>query len=209
MNTSIKEHWDEIYDALDPDELTWYEEIPAPSIKLLSRCNINKDEPILDVGAGASTFIDYLVDQGFKNIIAADISEIALNKLKERLGKEKASAVKWIVDDITRPIHIQNLRDVAVWHDRAVLHFLLEEHQRQMYLSTMKNVIKKGGYVIIAAFSLKGAKKCSGLDVKNYDQDMLAEFLGEDFRLLEYFDYTYYMPSGKRRPYIYALFQNK
>lgn len=209
MNTSIKEHWDEIYDALDPDELTWYEEIPAPSIKLLSKCNINKDEPILDVGAGASTFIDYLVDQGFKNIIAADISEIALNKLKERLGKEKASAVKWIVDDITRPIHIQNLRDVAVWHDRAVLHFLLEEHQRQMYLSTMKNVIKKGGYVIIAAFSLKGAKKCSGLDVKNYDQDMLAEFLGEDFRLLEYFDYTYYMPSGKPRPYIYALFQNK
>ncbi|MFZ3168924.1 MAG: class I SAM-dependent methyltransferase [Candidatus Methanoperedens sp.] len=209
MNISIKEHWNEIYEALDPDELTWYEEIPAPSIKLLSKCNINKDEPVLDVGAGASTFIDYLIDQGFKNIIAADISEIALNKLKERLGKEKASLVRWIVDDITQPIHIQNLRDIAVWHDRAVLHFLLEEHQQQMYLSTLKKVIKKGGYVIIAAFSLKGAKKCSGLDVKNYDQNMLAEFLGEDFSLLEYFDYTYYMPSGKPRPYIYALFQNQ
>ena len=209
MNTSIKEHWNEIYEALDPDELTWYEEIPAPSIKLLSRCNINKDEPVLDVGAGASTFIDYLIDQGFKNIIAADISEIALNKLKERLGTEKASLVRWIVDDITQPIHIQNLRDIAVWHDRAVLHFLLEEDQQQMYLSTLKKVIKKGGYVIIAAFSLKGAKKCSGLDVKNYDQDMLAKFLGEDFRLLEYFDYTYYMPSGKPRPYIYALFQKQ
>jgi len=209
MNISMKEHWNEIYEALDPDELTWYEEIPAPSIKLLSRCNINKDEPVLDVGAGASTFIDYLIDQGFKNIIAADISEIALNKLKERLGKEKASLVKWMVDDITQPIHIQNLRDIAVWHDRAVLHFLLEEHQQQMYLSTLKKVIKKGGYVIIAAFSLKGAKKCSGLDVKNYDQNMLAEFLGEDFSLLEYFDYTYYMPSGKPRPYVYTLFQNK
>ncbi|VVB53698.1 Ubiquinone/menaquinone biosynthesis C-methyltransferase UbiE [uncultured archaeon] len=209
MNISMKEHWNEIYEALDPDELTWYEEIPAPSIKLLSRCNINKDEPILDVGAGASTFIDYLIDQGFANIIAADISEIALDKLKERLGKEKAAKVRWIVDDITRPIHIQNLRDVAVWHDRAVLHFLLEEDQQQMYLSTLKKVIKKGGYVIIAAFSLKGAKKCSGLDVKNYDQNMLAEFLGEDFRLLEYFDYTYYMPSGKPRPYVYTLFQNK
>ena len=209
MNTLMKEHWNEIYEALDADELTWYEEIPAPSIKLLSKCHINKDETILDVGAGASTFIDYLVNQGFKNIIAADISEIALNKLKERLGKEKATIVRWIVDDITRPVHIQNLRDIAVWHDRAVLHFLLEDEQQQTYLSTLKKVIRKGGYVIIAAFSLKGAKKCSGLDVKNYDQDMLAEFLGEDFILIEYFDYIYYMPSGKARPYIYTLFQKK
>jgi hypothetical protein len=35
------------------------------------------------------------------------------------------------------------------------------------------------------------------LDEKNYNQDILAEFLGEDFKLLEYFDHTYYMPSGK------------
>ena len=207
MNDSMKKHWNEIYEALDVDELTWYEEIPEQSIKLLSKCHIIEDETILDVGAGASTFVDYLVNQGFKNIIATDISEIALNKLKERLGKEKASSVRWIVDDITQPIHIQNLRDIAVWHDRAVLHFLLEESQQSMYLSTLKKVIKTGGYVIIAAFSLKGAKKCSGLDVKNYDQNMLAKFLGEDFSMLEYFDHTYYMPSGKPRPYIYTLFQ--
>ncbi len=205
----MKEHWNEIYEALDVDELTWYEEIPEPSIRLLSRCHINKNESILDVGAGASTFIDYLINQGFTNIIAADISEIALNRLKERLGKAKASCVRWIVDDITRPIHIQNLRDIAVWHDRAVLHFLLEENQQMMYLSTLRKVIKKGGYVIIAAFSLKGAKKCSGLDVKNYDQNMIARFLGEDFDLLEYFDYTYHMPSGEPRPYTYALFQKR
>ncbi len=207
MNASMKEHWDEIYEALDVDELTWYEKIPEPSIRLLSKCHINKDEPILDVGAGASTFIDYLIDKGFKNVIAADISEIALNKLKERLGKQKASMVKWIVDDVTKPAHIQDLRDIALWHDRAVLHFLLEENQQKVYLSTLKKVIKKKGYVIIAAFSLKGAKKCSGLDVKNYDQNLLAKFLGKDFKLLEYFDHTYYTPSGKPRPYIYALFQ--
>lgn len=207
MNDSMKEHWDEIYEALDADELTWYEEMPESSIKLLSKCHINKDKSILDVGAGASTFIDYLIDQGFTNIIATDISEIALNKIKERLGKEKASQVRWIVDDITQPAHIQNLRDIAVWHDRAVLHFLLEENQQQMYLSTLKKVVKKGGYVIIAAFSLKGAKKCSGLEVKNYDQNMLAEFLGKDFGLLDYFDYTHYMPSREPRPYVYTLFQ--
>ena len=161
------------------------------------------------MGAGASIFIDYLINQGFSNVIATDISEIALNKLKERLGKEKASRVRWIVDDITQPIYIQNLRDISVWHDRAVLHFLLQENQQQEYLSTLKKVLKRGGYVIIAAFSLEGAKRCSGLDVKNYDQNILAKFLGEDFSLLEYFNYTHYMPSGEPRDeYIYALFQN-
>ena len=207
MNASMKEHWDEIYAGLDVDELTWYEEIPEPSIRLLSKCNIDKNESILDVGAGASTFIDYLLNQGFKNIIAADISEIALNKIKERLGREKASSVRWIVDDITEPVHIPNIKDIAVWHDRAVLHFLLEEKQQKVYLSTLKKALKNKGYVIIATFSLKGARKCTGLDVKNYDQDLLAEFLGEDFKLLEYFDLTYHMPSGEPRPYIYTLFQ--
>ena len=207
MNSSMKEHWNEIYEALDADELTWYEEIPESSIKLLSECHINKDESILDVGAGASTFIDYLINQGYSNIIATDISEIALNKIKERLGEEKASLVRWIVDDITQPVHIQNLRDINVWHDRAVLHFLLDENKQQMYLSTLKKVIKKGGYVIIAAFSLKGAKKCSGLNVRNYDQNTLAEFLGKDFNLLDYFDYTHYMPSREPRPYVYTLFR--
>jgi hypothetical protein len=71
----------------------------------------------------------------------------------------------------------------------------------------LKTLEGYGIRVIIAAFSLKGAKNCTGLDVKNYDHDLLAEFLGEDFKLLEYFDHTYHMPSGEPRPYIYTLFQ--
>lgn len=202
----MKEHWNKVYASKEVDKLGWYEEIPTPSIKLLSHCNINKDKPILDIGSGSTTLIDYLIKQRFKNIIAVDISAIALKKLKQSLGKEKASLIKWIIDDITQPVQIQRLRDIAIWHDRALFHFLLEDSQREMYLSTLKKVVKKGGYVIIAVFSLKGAKKCSGLSIKNYDQAMLAEFLGEDFKLLEYFDYSYYMPSGDSRPYIYTLF---
>ena len=96
-----------------------------------------------------------------------------------------------------------------LWHDRAVLHFLLEEKQRSAYLSLLKRIVRKGGYVIIATFSLKGASKCSGLTVKNYDQDMLSDFLGEEFKLLEGFDYLYHMPSGDERSFIYTLFQRK
>ena len=67
--------------------------------------------------------------------------------------------------------------------------------------------LQRNRYVIISAFSLEGEKKCSGLDVKNYDQNMLVKFLGEDFSLLEYFNYKHYLPSGEPRSYIYTLFQ--
>jgi ubiquinone/menaquinone biosynthesis C-methylase UbiE len=205
----MKDHWNKVYNSKEINKLGWYEKTPVPSLKLISKCSVDKHDLILDVGAGSSTLIDFLLDQGYEHIIAVDISEIALKKIKERLGNKKNRLVKWIVDDITQPKYIQNLSNIALWHDRALLHFLLEEQQQQMYLTTLKKVVKRGGYVIIASFSLIGAKMCSGLNVMNYDQKMLSDFLGEDFELIEYFEHIYYMPSGEERPYIYTLFQRK
>jgi len=205
----MKEHWNKLYSSNDTRELGWYEETPEPSITLLSKCNISKDAAILDVGAGATTLIDFFIDSGYTNITVADISEAALEKLKARLGAERSLLVKWIADDLTQPKYISKLKDIALWHDRAVLHFLVEERWRQTYFSTLKKVVQKGGYVIIAAFSIGGAKKCAGLDVVNYDRNMLSEKLGNEFELIEAFDYSYHMPSGNIRPYIYTLFQKK
>ncbi|MFC1899941.1 hypothetical protein ACFLXP_06435 [Chloroflexota bacterium] len=76
-------------------------------------------------------------------------------------------------------------------------------------MTTLKKVVKLGGYVLIAAFSLKGATKCSGLDISNYDVTLLKELLGEEFELVEHFDYMYYMLSGNSKPYIYTFFKRK
>jgi len=209
MNKTMKEHWNKVYSSNETRKLGWYEETPKPSITLLSRCNLDKDAAIFDMGAGATTLIDYLIDEGYTNIAVADISKAALKRLKERLGKEKSSLVKWIVDDLTEPKYINQLKSIALWHDRAVLHFLVKENWQQAYFATLKKIVQKGGYVIIAVFAMGGAKKCSGLDVVNYDQNMLCERLGDDFELIEAFDYIYHMPSGKIRPYVYTLFQRK
>lgn len=205
---AMKEHWDNAYASRETSQLGWYEEKPACSIRLLDRCGLEKTDAILDVGAGASLFIDYLVGEGFQNVIAADISGAALDKLKERLG-EKARLARWVVDDVTNPAALLNLKDIALWHDRALLHFLLEDEQRAAYIATLKGVLKSGGYVIIGVFSLDGARKCSGLDLKNYDEKMLSDFLGGEFMLLESFSHTHQTPSGDERPYIYTLFQRK
>ena len=110
MDGTMKDHWNNVYASKEINKLGWYEEVSEPSIRLISKCPISKDDPILDVGAGASTLIDYLLNHGYENIIAVDISEIALNKLKERLGADKSSRVQWVVDDITQPAHMDNLK---------------------------------------------------------------------------------------------------
>ena len=71
----------------------------------------------------------------------------------------------------------------------------------------MNNLVKVGGYVIIAVFAMDGAIKCSGLNVKRYSSETLSEFLGTDYKLLKSFDYLYNMPSGDTRPYVYTLFK--
>jgi len=204
----LKDHWNEVYQSKDIEKLGWYEDAPLQSLNLIKKCGIYKDDEIIDVGCGASLLIDNLIDEGYGKITAVDISEAAIKKLKKRLGDDKASKVRWIIDDLASPTELINLKNISLWHDRAVLHFLTDESDRNSYRKILKNAVRKNGYVIIAAFSLKGAKKCSGLDVHRYDEKMLADFLGSDFTPLEYFDYVYQMPSGDLRPYVYTLFKH-
>jgi hypothetical protein len=50
---------------------------------------------------------------------------------------------------------------IALWHDKALLHFLLEEKERDMYLTGLKEMVRKGGYVIIVTFSLMGLRSAA------------------------------------------------
>jgi cyclopropane fatty-acyl-phospholipid synthase-like methyltransferase len=189
------------------NKLGWYEEIPQPSLSLINKCNLDKDAVILDIGSGATTLIKHLIMERYCNVVALDISEVALVKARKRLRTDEVELINWIVDDITVYNHISRIGSIDLWHDRTVLHFLTQELQQKGYLESLKGLVKKGGYVIIGVFSLDGAKKCSGLDVKNYNHSMIAEFLGNDFELIDHFPYLYLMPSGDARPYIYTQFK--
>ena len=202
-----KNHWDKVYSKSAINKLGWYEENPGPSLDLIRECNLEKNSTILDVGSGVSTLIKSLIHESYFNIYATDISAVALNRAKKLLDTKEAKNIRWIVDDITNPKNIFQLKKIDLWHDRTVLHFLTEEKHQKGYLETLRNLVRKEGFVIIAVFSLEGAKICSGLDVKNYDHNMIEEYLGKDFKLLKYFPYLYKMPSGDLRPYVYTLFQ--
>lgn len=205
----VKEHWEEVYEKQAVSKLGWFEESPDPSLNLIDTCRLGKNASMLHVGAGATTLLDILLKKGYENIVANDISAAALEKLKARLGPELAGKVHWMVDDLTSPDELNSLEPVDLWHDRAVLHFFNDLADQHSYFNLLRKLVKTEGYVIIAAFNLNGAKKCSGLPVFRYDQAMLQNKLGNDFSLLKAFDFTYHTPSGSTREYIYTLFQRK
>lgn len=201
-----REHWDNVYQGTEVDQLGWYEAAPEPSLSLIQECALPPDAPILTVGAGASTLVDELLAAHFRHIIVNDISPTALDKLKQRLG-EKQQKIQWVVDDLTNPQHLPDITPVALWHDRAVLHFFHKPEEQETYFQLLKKLVRPGGFVILAAFHVSGAAKCSGLPVHRYDQYMLADRLGPKFTLRRAFDHTYTMPAGDQRPNIYTLFQ--
>lgn len=201
---SSKEHWDNVYANKPHEKLGWFEKDLSPSIKLINLTDLKPSSRILNVGAGSTVLIDYLIEQGFENLIATDISEVSLQKLESRVGSKH---VEYIVDDLTRPNKLNHIAPVDIWIDRAVLHFFTDKKDQRTYFDLLKKLISPKGFAIIAEFNLDGALKCSGLDVCRYDTNMIAKALGSEFDLIKDFNYTYTMPSGDTRTYIYTLFQ--
>lgn len=205
----FEKHWNAAYQKSPITNLGWYEENPTPSVELIEACNLPKDAFIFNAGAGASTLISELLAKGYENILVNDISSVALTELKSHLPSPVNTTVQFVVDDLTNPSELLKLKNVDLWHDRAVLHFFTEKDQQKTYFDLLKKVLKPKGFVILAEFNLEGAKKCSGLDVFNYNEEMLQERLGSDFELLKSFNDTYIQPSGNTREYVYTLFQKK
>lgn len=201
----FKKHWNEAYLNNKTEKLGWFEKKSEQTLTLINEAKLFKDALILNVGAGSSTLIDNLLADGFSNIIANDLSEEALESLKNRVGEN--DKVKFIVDDLLNPSKLNKLENIDLWNDRAVLHFFLKEEEIKAYFNLLKKVLKANGFVIISVFAKNGAEKCCGLSVKRYDVEMLENELGTEFELKDSFNYTFVNPFGGERPYIYALFQ--
>ena len=204
---SDADHWDRVYARKQPTELSWYEPRPTRSFQLIKSLNISSDSFIADIGCGASCLVEELLDEGFINIFTVDISANALDKLRKMLG-EKGNSVNFVKRDLTSE-EFPALGPLDVWHDRAVLHFLREETQRERYLMNLKRNLKPGGYVILAEHSYSGPEYCSDLRLQRYELPDFIQFLGNEFQLVDSFKVDQTTPSGSSRNLIYSLFKRK
>lgn len=60
-----------------------------------------------------------------------------------------------------------------------------------------------GGQLIMMAFAIDGPKKCSGLDIVQYDENKLMAELGSEFELLEAGFEIHRTPSGAEQKFMY------
>jgi len=197
-----KTHWDQVYQNKSPLEVSWYQKQPAICLELIEHTGISKDAALIDVGGGASTLIDHLMAAGYTNLTVLDISAAALAHAQQRMGQQ-ANAVNWIVADVTE---FSAPTKYALWHDRAVFHFLTKQSDRDAYISVLRQSLQPGGHMILAAFGIGGPDKCSGLDIVQYDAEKLSAELGKEFVLQEETAETHQTPDGRPQKFGYFRF---
>jgi 2-polyprenyl-3-methyl-5-hydroxy-6-metoxy-1,4-benzoquinol methylase len=175
-----KSHWETVYTTKGENEVSWYQEDPAPSLDLIELARPAPESAIVDIGGGASRLVDSLLARGFRRVTVLDLSEAALETARARLG-ERAAGVEWVAADVTKwtPAHAFD-----IWHDRAAFHFLTDPADRSAYLARLRQAVRPGGHVIIGTFAIDGPEKCSGLPVDRYDAASLTKELGEGFELV-------------------------
>lgn len=202
MNTDSERHWETIYRTTAPTDLSWYQAEARLSLDIIQRVAIDPGTPIIDVGGGASTLVDGLLDAGYRSVTVLDLAPTALARAQQRLG-DRAGLVTWIAADVLTAGLTAGA--YAVWHDRAVFHFLTEPQDRARYVAQTRHAVRSGGHAVVASFGLDGPARCSGLEVVRYSpQGMHAEF-GKGFRLLEGAREDHHTPGGRKQSFIYCL----
>lgn len=198
---STKTHWETVYREKSADEVSWYQPHLERSLRMIEDAAPERDAPIIDIGGGESTLVDDLIARGYRNISVLDISEQALSVTRARLGAA-AAQVEWLIGDMTE-VSSPTAR-YAVWHDRAVFHFLVEAEQRARYVRQLRESLAPDGHAVMATFGPNGPRQCSGLDVQRYDLASLQEQLGSDFELLDSALEQHRTPGGKEQEFLYA-----
>lgn len=205
-------HWERVYSEKQSTEVSWFQQRPHQSLELIKATGVNTSARIIDIGGGASTLVDYLLDAGYKNLSVLDISQSAIEQAKSRIDNNvnmRSSMVNWIAQDVTKlDISLQASGiPFDVWHDRAVLHFLTDEADRAHYVQAMLRTLKPGGHAIIATFNLDGPDKCSGLEVVRYSPETMSAVLGENFELTETRIEEHKTPGGASQNFVYCRFK--
>lgn len=201
---SRQEHWEQVYSSKPTDRLGWYKPRLQTSLDWITSLALDPEEPIIDVGGGASTLVDDLLGRGYTDVTVLDLAGPALDLIKTRLG-EQSSAVTWLCGDITEIELEENA--FQLWHDRAVFHFLTEPDDRGRYLANLKRALRPGGYLVIGTFAPEAPPKCSGLPVQRYDVDLLRKTLGGEFLLQRNQKEMHVTPGDVEQMYLYCEFR--
>ena len=202
MKFDRKNHWAKVYNEKSPISVSWYQDQPKLSLELILSTKVASDEAIIDVGGGASILVDHLIKGYFTNLAVLDISKKALSITKKRLG-DSAKNIDWFESDITK---FDSPKQYALWHDRALFHFLTDSFDRKNYIKVLNNALKTEGHLIIATFAMGGPERCSGLKIIQYNSEKMIAELGDNFKLIQERTEKHITPAKKTQNFKFFHF---
>jgi len=197
-----KTHWDTVYSTKAAHEVGWFQPRPETSLQLIARAGVERGEPLIDVGGGASLLVDRLLEAGYTDVSVLDISAAAVDVAYRRLGGW-GNRVHWLVEDAAK---FEPLRQYALWHDRAVFHFLTDPAERAAYVKAARDGVRPGGGLIVATFGPRGPEQCSGLPVVRYAPSELDSQFSAGFERVETVEEIHTTPGGAAQQFVYCRF---
>jgi SAM-dependent methyltransferase len=203
--TERRQHWEQVYRTRAPEQVSWYQPEARNSLELIRRAGPDCAAAIIDIGGGASTLVDSLVDADYRDVTVLDLAPDALAIARARLGA-RADSVHWMTADILAAELPAARYDI--WHDRAAFHFLTNPDDRARYVAQLRHALSPGGHLVMATFALDGPPRCSGLDVIRYSAESLADELGSGFELVESVREEHRTPSGAIQRFQYSLLRD-
>lgn len=200
---SDKSHWERVFRTKSPEEVSWTQAVPETSIRLIEQLKLPESARVIDIGGGDSRLVDFLQTKEYLDLTVLDISEAALERARLRLGAN-AESVEWIVSDVR---DFFPTKSFDLWHDRAAYHFLTSPDDQAGYLSLARKWIKLGGYLILGTFSTDGPKKCSGLEISQYDESALTAAFEDGFQKIECLTEDHQTPFGTFQNFLFCTFR--
>jgi SAM-dependent methyltransferase len=201
-----QQHWDGVYSRLGETEVSWYEAEPAESLRLLRSAGVTAADSVIDAGAGSSRLVESLLAQGFTDLTALDVSAKALAKTRQRMNAVAAERIQWITADLLtwRP-----QRRWAVWHDRAVFHFLTDPDDQRRYRELLTGALSPRGVAVIGCFAEDGPTQCSGLPTARHSREEIAEQFGPEFKIIEQSRSEHRTPSGGSQSFNWSVLRRR
>lgn len=131
-NNKLSKNWDEIHQKY----VSTYDEWFNKYIELFK----DKEIRVVELGCGRAYTSKYMYNEGFKNIVACDFSEIALKAVKEE------SKIETMLVDMTNELPFEDESIDLVIADLCLHYF--DKNTTNFIINEIKRVLKPSGYLI-------------------------------------------------------------
>jgi SAM-dependent methyltransferase len=154
--TLEREYWDEYFDDADPAEPTEWLLSFASFGRFMTPFIPNKDDDILVVGCGNTTFSSDLYAAGYTNLRCSDISPVVVGQMAEQHAA--LTTVQWEVQDARKLTYAKNSCDTVV--DKSLLDCMMYAADFKpsvtKLVSELHRVLKPGGTCVF--LTMRGPK---------------------------------------------------